>query len=320
MNKPSKIVDAFLILSSVACFTLFAALGFVGLKSRYSAPEPQGISRSPQANFNATLPTYSAIQSKLNNSREVIMLTEDNMVTLDQAFDDNSVTQAMVEMKRLSDKAPKGSTLYLVLNTPGGSVDAGLKLISFLKALPQKVKTLTIFAASMGFQTVQNLDERLILESGTLMSHRATFGVQGQGPGEIFSRLKYIMSMIDSLDSIAAARMNITFDAYRKMIHDEYWAYGENATRENAADRTVVARCGKGLDLTKKSRVDTIFGRAEVEMSKCPLMPGIISMSVVRSENGDRDKVTKYAKLMLTDRNKFLRDFVMTNRTLEYQK
>jgi ATP-dependent protease ClpP protease subunit len=257
----------------------------------------------------------------VNDKMEVITLTQENMVVLDQAFTDESVTRVMIELQKLSDNSRKNEVLYLVLNTPGGSVDAGQKLISFAKALPQKVKTLTLFSASMGFQTVQNLDERLILETGTLMSHRARFGVQGQAPGEIYSRLRYIMSMLDVLDATAAARMSMGFNEYRALIHDEYWVFGQQAVKDKAADRTVLAKCGKGLDSTRRTEVDTMFGSFKVKVSACPLMPGILDVeapSDIKAE--ELSDALRYVKMMYLDRTGFVREFVMTNKFMEFQK
>jgi ATP-dependent protease ClpP protease subunit len=47
--------------------------------------------------------------------------------------------------------------IYLFLNTPGGSIQTGLEIIESLKGLDRPVSTVTLFAASMGFQIAQNL-------------------------------------------------------------------------------------------------------------------------------------------------------------------
>jgi len=251
---------------------------------------------------------------------EVIELSKKNMVVMDAEFSDESVTRVMQELQKLSNSNAKDATLYLVLNSPGGSVTSGQLLISFARALPQKVKTITIFAASMAFQTVQSLDERLILETGTLMSHRAKFGVQGQGPGEIFSRLNYIMSMVDALDANAAHRMGMSFDDYRNLIHDEYWVFGQKGVSDKAADRTVLAKCAKELNGTRTTTIETMFGAVEIELSECPLMPGILGAKMKNGAAENEDKALNYVKEMYTDRAGFVKDFVMNNKFEEYQK
>lgn len=264
-----------------------------------------------------TLPSLSEPQLSAKSEKtmavEVITLTDENMVVMDQAFTDESVTEVMQDLQKLSDKASKDSILYLVINSPGGSVTAGQLLISFARALPQKVKTLTIFSASMAFHTAQNLDERLIIDSGTLMSHRAKFAVSGE-TGQIQNRLNYIMVMLDTMDSIASDRMGLAFDVYRRLIHDEYWVYGQKAVLEKAADRVVLARCGKGTQGSRMSLVQTPFGAVQVELSKCPLMPGILSVGEAGMNQSQKEETLDYVKLMLNNRREFVNEIILKNK------
>lgn len=302
---------------------LFSVLMFAGVTFK----EPIRRAMAPKAVYVETevvksqpvvvIPRADRPSSNTTEVLEVINLTEKNMVVMDQTFTDESVSAVMVEMQRLSENLAPGATLYLVLNTPGGSVDAGIRLISFAKALHVQVKTLTLFAASMGFQTAQQLGERLILDTGTLMSHRATFGVQGEAPGELFSRIKYIMSMIDALDVIASRRMNLTFDDYRKLVADEYWVYGRNAVVDRAADRMVLAKCGQGLNRTRTTTVSTIFGDFRVQVSKCPLIPGLLGVEALGSAKAEG---LNYVRAMYNNRTSFVNSYIKTNHWMRYQK
>jgi ATP-dependent protease ClpP protease subunit len=247
---------------------------------------------------------------------DVIELTGSNTVVMDQVFTDQSVHQVMSELQKLSDSAPKSATLILFMNSPGGSVPAGLQLISFCKALPQKVITLTLFAASMGFQTVQQLDKRLILENGTLMSHQASFGVSGR-TNEVKSRLKWILSMINKLDADAARRMQMSLADYQNMIRDEYWIYDQDAVKDHAADTKVLAKCGKGLEGTRSVKVATMFGEFTVEVAACPLIPGYIS---VKRPDSDDNVTNEYVKLMFTDRKDFTDKYIVNNKFEDFQK
>lgn len=264
---------------------------------------------------NAYQPPLSA--SPKAEHMDIITIDQSNSVTMDQVFDDESVNKVMRELQTLSDKNSPKSPLYLVINSPGGSVDAGMKLIAFARALPQKVKTITIFAASMGFQTVQGLDERLITVGGTLMSHPASFGVQGSTPYQVVSRLKWILQMIEALDQHDADRMQITLQEYEDLVHDEYWVTDKKAVKDHAADRSVGIRCGKYASPTKFITVATMFGNVEVEIASCPIIPGIVSFKMPSNTSSG---VLSYVRLMLTDREAFTREYIVNNKFLEYQK
>jgi ATP-dependent protease ClpP protease subunit len=325
MKKQSSSLTTWEICMIGLCLALMgtAALSVAGKKMRLSTKTPNDVliyqpikpeveQPTPRPNLRNT--------SEREEPTEVITLSKSNSVVMDQVFTDESVTEVMRQLQAISDKAPKGASIYLVLNTPGGSVDAGLKLVTFAKALPQRIKTVTIFAASMGFQTVQQLDERLILENGTLMSHRARFGVEGQGPGEVQSRLKWIMSIIDSLDKTASKRMGMSFEAYRSLVHDEYWTYDQTAVNDHAADKKVLAKCDKSLQGTRHIKVNTLFGDVDVELSSCPLLPGIISFKAAGEKKKETSIAENYVNLMLTDRANFSREYILTDKYREFQK
>jgi ATP-dependent protease ClpP protease subunit len=111
---------------------------------------------------------------------KVINLTEANSINFNNQFSGDFVAKKQIEAaNKCYDN--EGSDIYVVLYTPGGSVQAGQLFFDTLNALPCNFHTITIFAASMGYQTVQNLKNRYILPSGILMSHRASLsGVRGE--------------------------------------------------------------------------------------------------------------------------------------------
>lgn len=123
---------------------------------------------------------------------DTITLSDNNTLVMDSAMMPDSVAKLVQRAKELDNKLKPGKPLYIVLNTPGGSIQAGLEMFDVLNALGRPVHTITMFAASMGFQTVQNLGDRYITKSGILMAHRAAGGFQGSfggtRPSQIDSR------------------------------------------------------------------------------------------------------------------------------------
>jgi ATP-dependent protease ClpP protease subunit len=206
--------------------------------------------------------------------------------------------EMQIQLLDLSHRLPAGSTVYLVLDTPGGDVDAGIQFIGFTKGLPLKIKTVTVFAASMGFQIVQGLDERLIVPTGTLMSHRAYFsGVRGEVPGEMITRLTYWIKQLTRLDMIAASRMGLKLGDYQDLIRDEYWVDGADAVADKAADRVVLARCDESFQGT----VDEVVGEflnvpVMGTFSKCPLISAPLKIFLARNDIKNGDKALALAK------------------------
>jgi ATP-dependent Clp protease, protease subunit len=200
-----------------------------------------------------------------------IVLTEENSVVFNQRVGGEYVAKKTLEIMQ---KSLKASELYLVLDTPGGSVTAGLAFVDAIKSLDIKVHTITLFAASMGYQFVQELGTRYITPSGTLMSHRgAVSGISGQVPGELNSRVNHIQAILNGMSARASARVGMSKKDYEAAIVNELWVYGEEAVSGKHADALADVKCSQALMKdTYKESIVTIFGRASLVFSKCPLI------------------------------------------------
>lgn len=219
-----------------------------------------------------------------NTDDGAIVLTNDNHIVFSGEVNDNSVAKAQIKLGQLSARLHKSDVIYLVLDTPGGSVVAGNQFIDFGKSLPQKIKPISIFAASMGYHMFQSFDERIMQASSTIMSHRVSLGgLSGQVPGELVTRLNSIIAISNQMDDVASKRVGLTAEAYKKLIHDELWLNGADAVKTGHADRLAKIRCSADLiNGTRIETVNTMFGPVEVTFSTCPLINGFLSFKFKR--------------------------------------
>ena len=220
-----------------------------------------------------------------------IELTEDNSIAFNQAFTSRyvSLKQSEAANKCLSGKV---DDIYIVMYSPGGSVNAGGRFIDFLHALPCDFHTINLFSASMSYITAQSLGDRLITPSGVLMSHRASIrGIGGEIGGELDAILKMIKDNIQEIDTRVAKRVGVSVEAYQKLISDELWLTADKAVKTNHADKIVYAVCSKELSGTYEQVVNTFFGSYLVEFSNCPLITGPLS---VTSSRGDVNRLLDY--------------------------
>lgn len=206
-----------------------------------------------------------------------ILLTNRNTVFLDLAFDNETTNEVVTRVQSLNANFP----IYLVLISPGGEVVAGLDMIDNLRGISKNVHTITIFAASMGFATVQSLGKRYITKHGVLMSHRASGGMKGQFPnGELESRLMFWNKRITDLDQETVNRTNgiLTLEQYQKMIANELWCEGKNCVDLGLADAIVNVKCAPSLlGKTIKNVSISFLGQTlnlVIERSDCPLIQG----------------------------------------------
>lgn len=279
----------------------------VDVAPRAEAPAKRGITRTPVHKL---------------TGKEIIELNPNNSVAIRTAITDDSVSSALAKLLALSAKLPKDATIYLVLNTPGGSVDAGLNFIDAVRGIPQKVNTISIFSASMGFHIVQYLGDRLVTPASTLMSHRMRGGIDGQIPGELNVRANMLLDLAEAEDGVAAKRMGLTTDAYRLLIQDEYWAGAEQAIKDHAADRVVLIRCSPELiALEDNLEIPTPFGTAKVVYSGCPNVSSPKRIDVPKlSKDADRERLSNYINLMVRDRKKFVEEYIVTGQFDKFVK
>lgn len=255
-----------------------------------------------------------------NNKIEVVTLTAKNTIVFRGPVTSASVAEFQKKILEKSNSLSKDSVIYMAIDSPGGSVIDGGYLIDTVKALPQKVKTVTIFSASMAFQMVQNFDERLITPSGILMSHRASGGFQGEfggdGKGELITRLNWILKILKAADENAAFRMKMSLNDYQDLIRDEYWTTGHDAVKEKSADRAVLVKCDDSL-LKKVDVVEvkSFFGNATLNFSGCPIITYPLEVTM---EFGDiytnKEEFQTFINKLILDKRGFVKDYIVTNK------
>ena len=231
-----------------------------------------------------------------------IILEKDNFIVLDSEFNQSSVGKVMqrvLEIKNslnysFSDLTKDNQPIYLILDSPGGSIQAGIQLIDYLTSLNIEIKTISTYAASMGFYTAQSLGERLITPSGTLMAHKARGGFQGEfdsgNSSQLDSIMKFWKRRIERLDSQIVLRTKgiHTRKSYSKLIENEYYCEGYDCKRQGFVDDVVNVVCGKSLSDTitenKRMKVYGFTFNLDIVRSTCPMI-GIISVDIKQGRN-----------------------------------
>lgn len=218
-----------------------------------------------------------------------VTLTKDNSLVMNDYFDGDTVAKVEQVAKELDAKIPTGEPLYLILDSGGGSIEAGIELIEFLNTLNRPVRTITIFSASMGFQTVQGVKGgRLILENGTLMSHKARGFFYGEFPGQLDSRYAHYLKRVQRLDKKAVERTKgkQTTDSYAKAIAPEMWCDGQDCIDAGYADLIVTASCDQSLKGQHNRIADRFLYMGHtieiVEvMSNCPMVTSPLNWNII---------------------------------------
>lgn len=221
-----------------------------------------------------------------------IVLTKDNTLVLNQAFTGESVSDLIGQAKKLDADLDSGYPIYLFLDTPGGSIQAGLELIEYFKGVNRPVHTITLFAASMGWQLVQNLGQRYVLQYGVLMSHKASGGFRGEFGGDgsqLDSRYSLWLRRLSMMDQQTVDRTNgkKTLKQYQSEYDNELWLNGSEAVNEGYADAVVSVKCDSTLAGNSQKTVMGFGFSIEVLFDKCPIRTSPIGISAkLRTNKG----------------------------------
>lgn len=236
----------------------------------------------------------------------VIELNERTTISLNMPIDGATALQVQQELISKSLKLRANDEIYLVLNSPGGSISDGEKIIETALGLPQKVHTISLFSASMSFIISQYLDKRYIVESGVMMSHRASAGgLQGQVPGNLITRTLGLLTHVMDIEKHVAERAGMTLPDYDKAIADEMWIRGHDAVDAKFADELIRVRCDRTLSGSADPIMYDLGGfSAKVVWHKCPLITQPLSAAMDEKASFD---VRKAAEALLYDKEEFVR-------------
>lgn len=251
---------------------------------------------------------------------DLLILSDKNTVSLNTPITDGTVAALQVELMEKSNKLSKNVPIILTLDSPGGSIDAGMKLIETAKGLKQEVATLSMFSASMSFITSQYLGKRYVMKNSTLMSHRAYLaGVEGQIPGSFLSRTNSILEVLIGNDQFIASRAGMDLEGYEKIIANELWMDGKRSVDMKFADKLVRVRCDSSLQGPGKvKKIDILTFTISITYHKCPLVTEPLSIELGSANmTAEADHVWQ---MYLNDKPAFIKEYIETGKFNSYVK
>ena len=174
------------------------------------------------------------IFSRLLNDR-IIMLSEDV----------NDVTASLVVAQLLfleSQDPEKDISLYI--NSPGGSVTAGMAIYDTMKYIKCDVSTICVgLAASMGAFLLAGgaKGKRYALPNAEIMIHQPLGGAQGQAT-EIEITAKQILKTKEKLNRMLAENTGKPYDEVVNDTERDNWKTAEEAKAYGLIDEVIVSR------------------------------------------------------------------------------
>jgi len=204
-----------------------------------------------------------------------ITLTENNHIVFKGVVNASSVGKASKDLLKLSFKTKPGDTIYLVLDSPGGSVYDGLNFVQLFATLPRNVSCIALRAHSMAHHFLQACPgKRYGVANMASMAHRASGGFRGTfNRGQVEQQLELWTGIVQSMEKVNAKRMGLSLEKYQTLAKDEYWCHGYDCVKKNFVDSIQTVGCSEKLVNKETSRtVNSFFGSYKIYESGCPLI------------------------------------------------
>ena len=167
-------------------------------------------------------------------------LLKERIIFLDGEVNDASASVIVAQLLFLEAEDPN-KDIHLYINSPGGSVTAGMAIYDTMNYIKCDVSTICIgMAASMGAFLLSSgaKGKRYALPNAEVMIHQPSGGAQGQAT-EIKIVAEHILRTRSKLNNILAANTNQPLDVIERDTERDYYMSAEEAACYGLIDTVI---------------------------------------------------------------------------------
>lgn len=169
--------------------------------------------------LNSLVPTVIEQSSKGERAFDIYSrLLKERIIFLSDEVNDVTASLVIAQLLFLDAEDP-GKDIYLYINSPGGSVTAGMGIFDTMNYIKSDVSTICVgMAASMGAFLLSSgaKGKRYALPNSTIMIHQPLGGMQGQA-SDIKIHADHILKTKEKLNRILSEQ---TGKPYEKLVED----------------------------------------------------------------------------------------------------
>ncbi|MFC5651971.1 ATP-dependent Clp endopeptidase proteolytic subunit ClpP [Paenibacillus solisilvae] len=167
-------------------------------------------------------------------------LLKDRIVFLGTPVNDMVANSIIAQFLFLAADDPE-KDISLYINSPGGSVSAGLAIFDTMQFIKPDVSTICVgMAASMGafLLAAGAKGKRYALPNSEVMIHQPLGGAQGQA-SDIEIRAKHILKTRDTLNNILAERTGQPLEKIERDTDRDYFMSAADAAAYGLVDKVI---------------------------------------------------------------------------------
>ena len=167
-------------------------------------------------------------------------LLKDRIIFLGEPINDHMANIIIAQFLFL-DAENKDKDIKLYINTPGGSVTAGMAIYDTMQYVKSDVSTICVgLAASMGavLLAAGARGKRFVLPNSEILIHQVMGGFEGQAT-DIKIRSEHILRIKDKLNKILAKHTGQTVAAIEKDTDRDRFMSAEEAVKYGIIDKII---------------------------------------------------------------------------------
>lgn len=167
-------------------------------------------------------------------------LLKERIIFLGGPIDDNVANLVIAQLLFLQSEDPK-KDITMYINSPGGSVTAGLAIIDTMSHIKPEVATFCVgIAASMGavILSAGAKGKRFALPNSEVMIHQPIGGMEGQAADMEIS-VKHIIKTRETLYKILSKNTGKTTDQISKDSDRDYFMSSDEAKKYGIIDKVL---------------------------------------------------------------------------------
>jgi ATP-dependent Clp protease protease subunit len=194
----------------------------------------------PQANY-YPIPTVIEQDGRGERGYDIYSrLLKDRIIFIGTAIDDNVANAVIAQMLFLQMQDPK-KDIHVYINSPGGSVTAGLAMYDTMQFLTCDVNTYCIgICASMGsvLLTAGTKGKRFCLPNSHVMIHQVSGGAQGTA-SDVERTVEFMYGLKSRLNGILAKHTGKTAKQVEKDADRDNYMSAEEAVKYGLVDQVL---------------------------------------------------------------------------------
>jgi len=173
-------------------------------------------------------------------------LLRDRIVILGAPIGDDLANLVVAQLLFLESEDPE-KDIYMYINSPGGSVTAGLAIYDTMQYIKPEVATLCVGqAASMAawLLAAGTKSKRFALPHARIMIHQPAGGVQGQA-SDIDIQAREMLRLREQMNNILVKHTGQSLKRIEKDTDRDLFMTGKQAVEYGLVDEVIVSRPGK---------------------------------------------------------------------------